>query len=217
MDAGNEKIQEELREVQKEVEDAEEKVGSHSPNSARRLEDAEEGTANIIADRPSSSSSGSGGSRLLTRGESPSSHKAQQQSVKTGLVNLVQLFVNPILLQTFIMTFLAEWGDRSQISTIALAAAHVSSRECSSITFLIVDRDLLPTECLYRIIRHCSRSPVLHSCRCNGRTLARNQDISQTCHSRWCCPFPHLWRSLCIRGEAVIKTCFAVCFHGMTD
>jgi putative Ca2+/H+ antiporter (TMEM165/GDT1 family) len=24
-----------------------------------------------------------------------------------------------------VMTFLAEWGDRSQISTIALAAAHV--------------------------------------------------------------------------------------------
>ncbi|MEQ9373009.1 MAG: TMEM165/GDT1 family protein [Coleofasciculus chthonoplastes F3-SA18-01] len=29
-----------------------------------------------------------------------------------------------ILLQAFTMTFLAEWGDRTQISTIALAAAH---------------------------------------------------------------------------------------------
>lgn len=114
MDAGNEKIQEEMREVQKEVEDAEEKVGSHSPSSARRLEDAEEGSSTAYP--PAGN-----GHRLLTRGEPVK----KQQSVKDGLVNLVQLFVNPILLQTFIMTFLAEWGDRSQISTIALAAAHV--------------------------------------------------------------------------------------------
>jgi putative Ca2+/H+ antiporter (TMEM165/GDT1 family) len=116
MDAGNEKIQEEMREVQKEVEDAEEKVGAHSPVSARRLEDAEEGAATY----PPSADSGNG-HRLLTRGESSKT----QHSFKEGIVNLVQLFVNPILLQTFVMTFLAEWGDRSQISTIALAAAHV--------------------------------------------------------------------------------------------
>jgi putative Ca2+/H+ antiporter (TMEM165/GDT1 family) len=30
---------------------------------------------------------------------------------------------NYILTQAFIMTFLAEWGDRSQIATIALAAS----------------------------------------------------------------------------------------------
>ena len=29
-----------------------------------------------------------------------------------------------ILTQAFIMTFLAEWGDRSQIATIALAASY---------------------------------------------------------------------------------------------
>lgn len=116
MDPGNEKIQEEMREVQKEVEDAEEKVGSHSPMSARRLEDAEEGSSTSYPPADSGN-----GHRLLTRGESVK----KQQSLKEGLVNLVQLFVNPILLQTFVMTFLAEWGDRSQISTIALAAAHV--------------------------------------------------------------------------------------------
>lgn len=127
MEAGNDKIQEEMREVQKEVEDAEEKVGSHSPISARRLEDAEEGSSTSYppAGTPAPSSS-ENGRRLLTRGESVK----KQQSLKEGLVNLVQLFVNPILLQTFIMTFLAEWGDRSQISTIALAAAHVSFYSC---------------------------------------------------------------------------------------
>jgi putative Ca2+/H+ antiporter (TMEM165/GDT1 family) len=30
-----------------------------------------------------------------------------------------------ICVQTFILTFLGEWGDRSQIATIALGAAHV--------------------------------------------------------------------------------------------
>ncbi|KAK3813084.1 MAG: hypothetical protein J3Q66DRAFT_378523 [Benniella sp.] len=47
--------------------------------------------------------------------------KTKKQS---GLVNLFQLLFSPVFVQTFIMTFLAEWGDRSQISTIALAAAH---------------------------------------------------------------------------------------------
>ena len=31
--------------------------------------------------------------------------------------------VSPILLQAFTLTFLAEWGDRSQIATIGLAAS----------------------------------------------------------------------------------------------
>ncbi|CAG8509287.1 10693_t:CDS:2 [Racocetra fulgida] len=42
-----------------------------------------------------------------------------------GLVNLCQLLFSPVFVQTFILTFLAEWGDRSQIATIAMAAAKV--------------------------------------------------------------------------------------------
>ncbi|KAI9203942.1 uncharacterized protein BJ171DRAFT_507096 [Polychytrium aggregatum] len=37
--------------------------------------------------------------------------------------NLATYLFSPILIQTFVMTFLAEWGDRSQIATIALAGA----------------------------------------------------------------------------------------------
>mmetsp|Transcript_12105 Transcript_12105/g.31057 ORF Transcript_12105/g.31057 Transcript_12105/m.31057 type:complete len:295 (-) Transcript_12105:268-1152(-) len=33
-------------------------------------------------------------------------------------------FLTPIFLESFILTFLAEWGDRSQIATISLAAHH---------------------------------------------------------------------------------------------
>lgn len=33
-----------------------------------------------------------------------------------------------VLMQAFTMTFLAEWGDRSQLTTIILAASKVSSK-----------------------------------------------------------------------------------------
>ncbi|KAL8992568.1 MAG: hypothetical protein Q9169_006998 [Polycauliona sp. 2 TL-2023] len=39
-----------------------------------------------------------------------------------GINNLCSLLLSPAWVQTFIMTFLGEWGDRSQIATIAMAA-----------------------------------------------------------------------------------------------
>lgn len=39
-----------------------------------------------------------------------------------GVQNLAELVLSPIWVQVFVMTFLGEWGDRSQISTIAMAA-----------------------------------------------------------------------------------------------
>ncbi|KAI9491849.1 hypothetical protein BDB00DRAFT_766278 [Zychaea mexicana] len=46
------------------------------------------------------------------------------EKAKEGLMNLMQLVFSPVFVQTFVLTFLGEWGDRSQISTIALAAAN---------------------------------------------------------------------------------------------
>ncbi|KAI9318035.1 hypothetical protein BX666DRAFT_2018790 [Dichotomocladium elegans] len=46
------------------------------------------------------------------------------QQLTEGLMNLMQLVFSPVFVQTFVLTFLGEWGDRSQISTIALAAAN---------------------------------------------------------------------------------------------
>lgn len=51
--------------------------------------------------------------------------KSTLVQAKEGLMNLMQLVFSPVFVQTFILTFLGEWGDRSQISTIALAAANV--------------------------------------------------------------------------------------------
>lgn len=44
------------------------------------------------------------------------------QSALGGLDNLLSLLLSPAWVQTFVMTFLGEWGDRSQIATIAMAA-----------------------------------------------------------------------------------------------
>lgn len=196
MDSGNEKIQEEMREVQKEVEDAEEKVGTHSPISARRLEDAEEGSSTSYPPADSGN-----GHRLLTRGESVK----KQKSLKEGLVNLVQLFVNPILVQTFVMTFLAEWGDRSQISTIALAAAHVrrflisrkpSLTKFNSLSFLI--------ECLDSDGRNRSRPSNVHVCRSNGRSLASDKNLSKTCHAWRSSALPHIRHCILVRGKLLV-------------
>jgi putative Ca2+/H+ antiporter (TMEM165/GDT1 family) len=42
---------------------------------------------------------------------------------KTKQKSMFEQFLSPVFIQCFTMTFLAEWGDRSQIATIALAAA----------------------------------------------------------------------------------------------
>jgi len=54
---------------------------------------------------------------------------SQVQDVETGIIRDANpqkpwyfTLLSPILIQSFTMTFLAEWGDRSQLSTIILAA-----------------------------------------------------------------------------------------------
>ncbi|OAV93571.1 hypothetical protein PTTG_03669 [Puccinia triticina 1-1 BBBD Race 1] len=105
MEGGTGKVESEIEEVEQEIR---EKGEDLEPEHAR-LEEA----------RPTARS------RQLTgnRGSFKRSRSQDHQKLD-GLKNLVYLLISPVLIQTFIMTFLAEWGDRSQISTIALAAAH---------------------------------------------------------------------------------------------
>ncbi|KAK3331062.1 hypothetical protein B0H66DRAFT_467271 [Apodospora peruviana] len=55
-------------------------------------------------------------------GRSPSPRRGGIREFIAGLNNLLSLLLSPAWVQTFIMTFLGEWGDRSQIATIAMAA-----------------------------------------------------------------------------------------------
>lgn len=118
-EAGKEKMEEEMREAQKEVEEAEEEIRGGAGGIA--MQDLEEGISRA------SSSSPPAGRRVRRSSISlPTSKADALTQLREGTKNLCGLFFSPIFVQAFVLTFLAEWGDRSQITTIALAAAHVS-------------------------------------------------------------------------------------------
>lgn len=111
MKAGSEKIMEEFKEAEEEIEvdDAgHDGTGALDPENGRAipLEDMEAGTIQTPTPVPA---------------------KQQPKSWSEGARNFCSLFFGPVFVQAFILTFLGEWGDRSQIATIALGAAHVRS------------------------------------------------------------------------------------------
>lgn len=127
MEAGSGRIQEELKEVEEEIEDEEAQLDGtgarHQNGAAIPLEAMEEG-----------------GRIMLENGDemnTPSAKRTRSSSLKEGARNFFALLLGPVFVQSFILTFLGEWGDRSQIATIALAAAHV--RVYSFEVLLVVD------------------------------------------------------------------------------
>jgi len=112
MQGGNKKIQEEMKEAEEEIEDDDAgHDGASGTGEPIPLEDLEagKGTSEDPPPRPVSSN--------------PKASKPAD-SVGKGLRNFCSLFLGPVFVQSFILTFLGEWGDRSQIATIALGAAH---------------------------------------------------------------------------------------------
>ncbi|CAE6450667.1 unnamed protein product [Rhizoctonia solani] len=95
MQAGQDKIQEELKEVEEELDAAEGNIPMRNMEGGQHSDDPE-----------------------------PLTPAPKDSSLAQGAKNLFGMCLGPIFVQTFILTFLGEWGDRSQIATIALGAAH---------------------------------------------------------------------------------------------
>ena len=102
MPSGTSSVQDEIKEVEQELQEKDftSPVSPIGPMSTHPAEALEAGTA--WKPKRRTSISGRAGS---------------------GVINLLNWLFSPVFVQTFIMTFLGEWGDRSQIATITLAAA----------------------------------------------------------------------------------------------
>ena len=114
----DEGVSEEMKEVEMELEEKE-----HQARRASRRRSSvspyvlESGRAKVHARTLPSPPDSPASSR------SPSPSRATTfRSALDGLTNLFSLLLSPAWVQTFVMTFLGEWGDRSQIATIAMAA-----------------------------------------------------------------------------------------------
>ena len=120
----DEGVSEEMKEVEMELEEKEHaaqrrarrsSVTPYMLESGRGLRSKHSTPGRTLPSPPSSpSSSGS-------RSPSPSRGSTVRNALD-GLSNLLSLLLSPAWVQTFVMTFLGEWGDRSQIATIAMAA-----------------------------------------------------------------------------------------------
>lgn len=122
----DEGVTEEMKEVEMELEEKEHQAARRarrrSSISAYTLEAGHaprkhrsSGGPGRLPSPPSSPSS------MGSRDVSPSRGSAFKNAVD-GFSNLLGLLLSPAWVQTFVMTFLGEWGDRSQIATIAMAA-----------------------------------------------------------------------------------------------
>ncbi|KAF3396954.1 GCR1-dependent translation factor 1 [Talaromyces pinophilus] len=119
----DEGVGEEMKEVEMELEEKE--------HEQRRMRNRRRSSVT-----PYALEAGRGGrtrstNRLPSPPESVSSASSREVSpergfslntITAGTANLFSLLLSPAWVQTFVMTFLGEWGDRSQIATIAMAA-----------------------------------------------------------------------------------------------
>lgn len=118
-------VGEEMQEVEAELEEKEELarrsgrrtagVTPYMLESGHVRRSASRGRVCLPEKARSPSSSGS------ERSRSPS-QRSSLPDMLGGLNNLLSLILSPAWVQTFVMTFLGEWGDRSQIATVAMAA-----------------------------------------------------------------------------------------------
>lgn len=118
MEKGTASVQAELSEVEAELQ---EKTRDRASSIADKLEAGGMPSRSHTLRRKTSSPSLSDSDEddyMQARGVDKSSGVGALE----GIQNLAGLLLSPAWVQTFVMTFLGEWGDRSQIATIAMAA-----------------------------------------------------------------------------------------------
>ncbi|KAG5982321.1 hypothetical protein E4U55_002053 [Claviceps digitariae] len=117
----NEGVAAEMHEVEQELAEKEKEMGRGSKNGDVSAYNLEMG----LGDRNPRSKSrfpSPPRSPSQSRSRSPSRRSRSMTGFLQGIANLFSLLLSPAWVQTFAMTFLGEWGDRSQIATIAMAA-----------------------------------------------------------------------------------------------
>jgi putative Ca2+/H+ antiporter (TMEM165/GDT1 family) len=107
MSSGTDSVQDEIKEVEQELQEKD--FAPVSPN----------GVSSPTASHPVNAEALEAGSWKPRK----KSTAGVVERASGGVMNLMNLLFSPVFVQTFVMTFLGEWGDRSQIATITLAAA----------------------------------------------------------------------------------------------
>ena len=156
MKSGNEKIKEEMREAEEDI-DNDEATGHDDDDIP--LQDIETG--------------GGGKTPVRSRSTTVITH-----SWRDGARNFCNFFLGPVFVQAFVLTFLGEWGDRSQIATIALGAAHVRPSVAST-SAPFRDRLTPSPERLHHYLWDHRRTRILHGPRGHRGSVCINQDLCQ--------------------------------------
>jgi hypothetical protein len=115
--------------------------------------------------------------------------------------------------QTFTMTFLAEWGDRSQIATIALASA----KDPYGVTVGGVLGHSMCTGLAVvggRCVRYAISIPAsaTNSIPCVISQVPSNTDLGEDSDGRWRRAFPAICSTLVLLGHRVVE--IMGCTHG---
>ena len=121
MEEGAGKIEEEMREAREDIEGDE---ARHDGTGTVRLTAAGEKTA-IVSLEGMEAGKAHGEFCAPAAGAPCFSVQKGLASYAESVRNFCSYLLGPVFVQAFVLTFLGEWGDRSQISTIALAAADV--------------------------------------------------------------------------------------------
>jgi putative Ca2+/H+ antiporter (TMEM165/GDT1 family) len=202
MPSGNEKVLEEMREAEEEIDgDAAEHDGTGRVSTNGDVIPLEEIEAGGLA-------VGNG----HARGDRPKPPSPLNR-VFDGTRNLCSFLFGPVFVQAFVLTFLGEWGDRSQIATIMLAAAHVRETHSSCTAHLWLT--VIDAECIRCCAWNDRRAYVLHRTRRHCWSLYFYKSLGKT----WYAYLPpsallqnlHPLSSVTL-GGAVLFLCFGLIY-----